>query len=141
MTLPIPGADAYLHLHVGHEHGEAGEVCAGAGGVCAIGGQQATVLRGPESRHGALGVAPERTVGIEVLFRMLRERERGREGRGRERGRKQVGEKKNCVREREEERQGQKGGGRGGSREAENGYLVMGRWEVEKMEHWESQGK
>lgn len=39
--------------------------------MCAIGGQQTTVLRRPESRHGALGVAPERTVGIEVLFRML----------------------------------------------------------------------
>lgn len=51
--------NAYLHLHVGHEHCEAGEVCAGASGVCAIGAQQTTVLGRPESRHGALGVAPE----------------------------------------------------------------------------------
>lgn len=56
---------------MGHEHGEAGEVSAGAGGVGAIGGQQTTVLRGPESCHGALGVAPEGTVGIKVLFGML----------------------------------------------------------------------
>lgn len=74
--------NTYLDLHVGHEHGEAGEVCAGAAGVCAVGGQQTTVLRGPESRHGALGVAPERTVGIEVLFRVLGPREE--EGRERE---------------------------------------------------------
>lgn len=56
---------------MGHKHREAGEVCAGAAGVCAIGGQQTTVLRRPESHHGALGIAPERAVGIEVLFRML----------------------------------------------------------------------
>lgn len=69
---------------MGHEHGKAGEVCAGAAGVCAIGGQQTTVLRRPESRHGALGIAPERAVGIEVRFRMLRARE-GEEQRERER--------------------------------------------------------
>ena len=73
------GINAYLDLHMGHEHREAGEVCAGAAGVCAIGGQQTTVLCRPESRHGALGVAPEWTVGIEVLFRMLGAREGGRE--------------------------------------------------------------
>lgn len=65
---------------MGHEHCKAGEVCAGAAGVCAIGGQQTTVLGRPESRHGALGVAPERTVGIEVLFRMLGAREEEEEG-------------------------------------------------------------
>lgn len=75
---PSPGRhgtiNAYLDLHMGHEHGEAGEVCAGAAGVCAIGGQQTTVLCRPESRHGALGIAPEWAVGIEVCFRMLRAR-------------------------------------------------------------------
>lgn len=58
----------YLDLHVGHEHRKAGEVRAGAGGVCAVGSQQTTVLRRPDSRHGVFGVAPERTVGIEVLL-------------------------------------------------------------------------
>lgn len=58
---------------MGHENGKAGKVGAGAGGVCAIGGQQPAVLRRPESRHGALGVAPERAVGIEILLRMLKE--------------------------------------------------------------------
>lgn len=60
---PSPGSqwriNAYLDLHMGHEHCKAGEVCAGAAGVCAIGGQQTTVLCRPESRHGALGIAPE----------------------------------------------------------------------------------
>lgn len=64
---------AYLYFHMSHEDRKAGQVGAGAGGVCAIGGQQPAVLRRPESRHGALGVAPERAVGIEILFRMLRE--------------------------------------------------------------------
>uniref|UniRef100_A0A3Q1EE44 Uncharacterized protein n=1 Tax=Acanthochromis polyacanthus TaxID=80966 RepID=A0A3Q1EE44_9TELE len=36
--------NAYLDLHVGHEHCKAGEVGAGAAGVCAIGSQQTTVL-------------------------------------------------------------------------------------------------
>lgn len=66
---------------MGHENSKAGEVCAGAAGVCAIGSQQTTVLCRPESRHGALGVAPERTVGIEVLFRMLGTWEEGEEAR------------------------------------------------------------
>lgn len=60
---------------MGHQHSEAGEVRAGAAGVCAIGGQETTVLRRPESHHGALGIAPERAVGIEVLFRMLESEE------------------------------------------------------------------
>lgn len=62
-----------------HEHGEAGQVRARAAGVRAVGGQEAAVLRGPEARHGALGVAPERAVGIEVLLRVL-EVKRGRVG-------------------------------------------------------------
>lgn len=62
---------AYLDLHMGHEHRKAGEVCAGAAGVCTIGGQQTTVLCGPESHHGAFGITPEGTVGIEIFFRML----------------------------------------------------------------------
>lgn len=56
---------------MGHEHRKAGEVCAGAAGVCTIGGQQTTVLCGPESHHGAFGITPEGTVGIEIFFRML----------------------------------------------------------------------
>lgn len=39
--------------------------------MCSVGGQQATVLRGPESHHGALGIAPKGAVGIEVLWGML----------------------------------------------------------------------
>lgn len=76
-SLSSPPGDAYLDLHVRHEHGEAGQVRARAAGVRAVGGQEATVLRRPESRHGALGVAPERAVGIEVLLRVLEVREGG----------------------------------------------------------------
>jgi len=73
---------------VGHEHRKAGEVCAGAAGVCAVGGQQTTVLGRPDSHHGTLGVAPERTVGIEVLLRML-----GVEGGGRKAEKEQLRER------------------------------------------------
>lgn len=49
-----------------HEHSEVGEMCAGAGGVRAVCVPQPAVLRGPVARHGALGVAPERAVRVEV---------------------------------------------------------------------------
>lgn len=65
---------AYLDVHVCHEHCEVGEVRAGAGGVRPIGAQQTAVLRGPVTRHGFLGVAPERAVGVEVLLRVLQEK-------------------------------------------------------------------
>lgn len=42
-----------------HEHGEVGEVAAGAGGVCAVSVQQPAALRRPVASHGALGVVPE----------------------------------------------------------------------------------
>lgn len=38
-----------------------------------VGAQQAAVLCGPVARHGFLGVAPERAVGVEVLLRVLRD--------------------------------------------------------------------
>lgn len=66
------GAAPYLDVHMRHEHGEVGEVRAGAGGVRPVGAQQATVLRGPVARHGFLRVAPERAVGVEVLLGVLR---------------------------------------------------------------------
>lgn len=53
------GAAPYLDVHMRHEHGEVGEVCAGASGVRPVGAQQATVQCGPVARHGFLGVAPE----------------------------------------------------------------------------------
>lgn len=65
----------YLHVHVSHEHSEVGEVCAGAGGVRSVGSQQPAVLRRPEARHTALRVAPERTVGVEILLRLLKDEE------------------------------------------------------------------
>lgn len=58
----------HVGLVVGHEHGEVGEVAAGAGGVCAVGLQQPAALRRPLPRHGALRVVPERTVrGVIIL--------------------------------------------------------------------------
>lgn len=68
------GAAAYLDVYVCHEHGEVGEVRAGAGGVRPIGAQQTAVLRGPVARHGFLGVAPERAIGVEVLLRVLQDK-------------------------------------------------------------------
>lgn len=56
---------------MGHEDCKIGEVGAGACGVRPVGAQQAAVLRGPVTGHGSLGVAPERTVGVEVLLGLL----------------------------------------------------------------------
>lgn len=112
---------------MGHEHCKAGEVCAGAAGVCAIRCQQTTVLRRPESRHGAFGVAPERTVGIEVLLRML--------------GAKEENEKEEQERERErkkEREKNQKGGGMGEQDEREQ-ILSHGEVGGRNIEWWESQ--
>lgn len=44
---------------------------AGACGVCPVGAEQAAVLRRPVTSHGFLGVTPERTVGVEILLRLL----------------------------------------------------------------------
>lgn len=66
--------ESYLDVHMRHEHGEVGEVRAGAGGVRPVGAQQATVLHGPVARHGFLRVAPERAVGVEVLLGVLRKK-------------------------------------------------------------------
>lgn len=62
---------SYLDVDVGHEHSKVGQVCAGAGGVRAVGGEETAVLRRPEARHAASGVAPERAVWVEVLLRLL----------------------------------------------------------------------
>lgn len=110
-----------------HEHCKAGEVGAGAAGVCAIGGEQSAVLRGPESRHGALGVAPKRAVGIEILFWVLQE-EKDRE--------------RDCNQEKPRqtgpnwETRNKKGSGR---MMAENIYLSAKRWEVETWSGKDSQ--
>lgn len=65
----------YRHVHMSHEHSKVGQVCAGAGGVRSVGSQQPAVLRGPEARHTALRVAPEWTVGVEILLWLLEEEE------------------------------------------------------------------
>lgn len=62
---------SYLDVDVGHEHSKVGQVCAGTGGVRAVGTKKTAVLRRPEARHAALGVAPERAVWVEVLLRLL----------------------------------------------------------------------
>lgn len=62
---------SYLDVDVGHEHSKVGQVRAGAGGVRAVGSEKTAVLRRPEARHAALGVAPERAVWVEVLLRLL----------------------------------------------------------------------
>ena len=70
-----------LFTHVGlvvrHEHGEVGEVAAGAGGVRAVGVQQPAALRRPLARHGALRVVPEGAVWSVVILH-LRERKKNR---------------------------------------------------------------
>lgn len=65
------GEPPYLDVHMGHEHCEIGQMGAGACGVRPVGAQQAAVLRRPVTGHGPLGVAPEWTVGVEVLLRLL----------------------------------------------------------------------
>lgn len=65
----------YLHVHMSHEHSKVGQVCAGAGGVCSVSSEQPTVLRGPEAHHTALWVAPEWTVGVEILLGLLKKEE------------------------------------------------------------------
>ena len=99
----------YLDLDVGHEHGEVGEVGAGACGVRAVGGQQAAVLRGPHPRHGALRVAPEGAVGVEVLLRMLGSRKGGggeeEQGAEKKRGGRERGREREREGERERERE------------------------------------
>lgn len=62
---------SYLDIDMGHEHSKVGQVCAGTGGVRAVGSEETAVLRRPEARHAALGVAPERAVWVEVLLRLL----------------------------------------------------------------------
>lgn len=42
-----------------HEDGKIGQMGAGARGVSPVGAQQATVLCGPVTGHGSLGVTPE----------------------------------------------------------------------------------
>lgn len=42
-----------------HENGKVREMCAGAGGVCAVCVTQPAVLCRPVACHGAFGVAPE----------------------------------------------------------------------------------
>lgn len=71
-----PRRAAHLDIHVGHEDCKIGEVGAGACGVRPVGAQQAAVLRGPVTGHGSLGVAPERTVGVEVLLGLLLKEEK-----------------------------------------------------------------
>lgn len=71
-------APTYLDIHVSHQDGKIGKMSAGACGVCPVGAQQAAVLRGPVTGHGSLGVAPERTVGVEVLLRLLFEGEKNK---------------------------------------------------------------
>lgn len=61
----------YLDIHVCHQNSKIGEVGAGAGGVSPVSAQQTAVLRGPVAGHCFLGVAPERTVGVEILLRLL----------------------------------------------------------------------
>jgi len=68
----VPATPLFTHigLAVGHEHGEVGEVAAGAGGVCVVGVQQLAALRRPLARHGALRVVPEGAVGSVVVIHL-----------------------------------------------------------------------
>ncbi len=53
-----------------HEHGEVGQMRAGAGGVRVVAVQTSAAMRRPLTRHRALRVIPERTVGIEVILQL-----------------------------------------------------------------------
>lgn len=59
-------------LLVGHEDGVAGQVVAGAGGVCVVGVQQAAALRGPPAAAGDAGRVPEGAVWAEVVVELNR---------------------------------------------------------------------
>lgn len=61
-------------LLVGHEDGVAGQVVAGAGGVCVVGVQQAAALRGPPATAGDARRVPEGAVGAEVVVKLWKRR-------------------------------------------------------------------
>lgn len=61
---------------MGHQDCKVGEMSTRTCGVCPVGAQQAAVLRRPVTDHGALGVTPERAVGVEVFLRLLMDKER-----------------------------------------------------------------
>ena len=61
---------------VSHEHGEVGEVAAGAGGVCVVGVQQPAALRRPLACHGALGVVPEGAVWSVIILQLCEKKKK-----------------------------------------------------------------
>lgn len=69
----------YIGFMVSHEHGEVGEVAAGARGVCVVGIQQPAALRRPLACHGALRVVPEGAIWS-VIILQLRKKKKKREG-------------------------------------------------------------
>lgn len=69
-------AFTHVGLVVSHEHGEVGQVAAGAGGVRVVGVQQPAAQRRPLARHGALRVVPEGAIWS-VIILQLWEREGG----------------------------------------------------------------
>ena len=60
----------HIGLVVSHEHGEVGEVAAGAGGVRVVGVQQPAALRGPLACHGALRVIPEGAIWSVIILQL-----------------------------------------------------------------------
>lgn len=60
----------YIGLVVSHEHGEVGEVAAGAGGVRAVRVQQPAAQRRPLACHGALRVVPEGAIWSVIILHL-----------------------------------------------------------------------
>ena len=75
----MPATPLFTHigLMVSHEHGEVGEVAAGAGGVCVVGVEQPAALRRPLPCHGALGVVPEGAIWSVMILQLSEDKSRG----------------------------------------------------------------
>lgn len=69
----------YIGLVVSHEHGEVGEVAAGAGGVCVVRVQQPASQRRPLACHGAFRVVPEGAIWSVIILH-LREKNKTKWG-------------------------------------------------------------
>lgn len=62
----------YIGLVERHQHGEVGEVAAGAGGVRAVCVQQPAAQRGPLARHGALRIVPKGAIWSMIIIQLWR---------------------------------------------------------------------
>lgn len=68
----------HIGLVVSHEHGEVGEVAAGAGGVCAVGVQQPAALRRPVAGHRTLRIVPKGAIWGVIIFQLRNRKNKAR---------------------------------------------------------------